>query len=160
MQNEKLLTHMLETPIPTPVRRLSDCRMRTPDPDQIFSFRDIFLTVVADLYYGHNQPPKGYRLFDRDVLNGGLVQYDPRIKSWKSLLAHTAELLQCEGTLAEKRTIFESWLPKRLGWMNPEKLAEFLGELQQTIRQVQTPIFIENIELERTLDCVRKVLDR
>jgi len=160
MTNENLLQHMIETPIPTPVRRLSDCRMRATDFDQIFSFRDIFLTVVADLYYGHNQPPKDYKLFDRKVLNGGFVQYDPRIRSWKSLLARTAELLQTDGTLAEKRAIFESWLPKRLGWMNEEQLANFLGKLELTVRQTQTPIFEKEIELDRTLDCVRKVLDR
>jgi len=151
---------MLETSIPAPVRRLSDCPMRVTDFEQIFSFRDIFLTVVADLYYGHNEPPKDYKLFNREVLMGGFVQYDPRIKSWKSLLTHTAELLQTDGTLAEKRAIFESWLPKRLGWMNEEQLANFLSELELTIRQVQTPIFEKDIELDRTLDCVRKVLAR
>lgn len=137
MFNKNLIYYVLGRPIPKPVTDLESLRYRLVFNDEKIIFKDLFLGVISCLYNGYNRPPNDYRLFDKEVIGGGLVQYDPEVKSWKGLLAKTAKLLrENDGSLDEKRRIFESWLPKRLGWLGDKQLAKFLGFFENTICQL------------------------
>jgi len=159
MKNENLLLHMLANPIPQPVMRFEQNSMTMSQFCEKISIRDLFLNIVAYLYNGSIQLPEDYRLFDPNVLTSGLVQYDPDVKSWKSLLKKTVELLQSPGTLAEKRAIFETWLPQRLGCLDNKKLAWLFHELKQTISQPLLSVSTPQKDLKEILETAQIVLD-
>lgn len=169
MFNKELIYHVLGRPIPKPVTDLEMLRHQLVFNDEKIIFKDLFLGVISCLYNGYNRPPNDYHLFDKDVIGGGLVQYDPDVKSWKALLAKTTELLRDnEGSLDEKRRIFESWLPKRLGWLNDSQLAKILGFFEGTIQQYTIEndddrmaqyldLFLDEIQVKMEVDDARKL---
>ncbi|RKY59324.1 MAG: hypothetical protein DRP96_07160 [Candidatus Neomarinimicrobiota bacterium] len=167
MFNEKLLYHILGHPIPKPVTDLEMLRHRLVFNDEKIFFKDLFLGVISCLYNGCDRPPEDYRLFDKKVLSGGLVQYDPEVRSWKALLMKTAELLRENGkTLDEKRRIFEDWLPKRLGWLNDSELSKVLRSFagvthQNALFQIddtcESEDFLDEIQVKIEVDDARKL---